>query len=319
MDGGRPSSGRLKRRAELLVAIVLALTFGASAPAIAAEDNELGWSVTINERPVEEVDANEPLRLVPLDGALVEVELTNPGENAVTVRSVRLDGQVMGLTMYNYTTRVDIEMPPNSITLRRIDLDLLDLSGQAVGLIPSRVQLLDDDRNVLLEESFTADVRGSANSVYGVFALAVAGITSVLFGTLLWAILRRSLPQNRWRRAMHFVPVGIGVGFVLTFTLSATRQLSPSASSWVTVVLICGAVALAVGYFLPVGSADDDFDVDGEGDRPGDVQEGPGDGQGVQAELVADQESSADRTIAVPRPPAKSGGEDLRRGWSELD
>ncbi|MGB5952475.1 MAG: hypothetical protein WBG57_08195 [Ornithinimicrobium sp.] len=235
------------------------ISLGASAPALAQADNDLEWSVTINDRSVEEIDANEPLNLVPADGALVEVELANPGDSVVRVRNVRLDGQVMGLTMYNYTTRVDIEMPPNSITLRRIDLDLLDLSGQAVGLIPSRVQLLDDDRNVLLEESFPADVRGSANSVYGVFALAVAGITAVLFGTLLWAIFRRSLPQNRWRRAMHFVPVGIGIGFVLTFTLSATRQLSPSASSWVTVVLICGAVALAVGYFLPLGRDEEAF------------------------------------------------------------
>ncbi|MGB7424744.1 MAG: hypothetical protein WA903_07565, partial [Ornithinimicrobium sp.] len=271
MDASRPSSGHLPRRTEVLVALVLALTsLGVAHPALAQTDSELGWSVTINERSVDDINSNEPLRLVPADGAFVEIELANPGETVVTVRNVRLDGQVMGLTMYNYTTRVDIEMPPDSITLRRIELDLLDLSEQAVGLIPSRVQLLDDDRSVLLEESFPADVRGSANSVYGVFALAVAGITAVLLGTLLWAIVRHRLPRNRWQRAMHFVPVGVGIGFVLTFTLSATRQLAPSAGSWVTLVFICGAVALAVGYFLPLGGTDD-VAADGQDDEQGDV------------------------------------------------
>mgnify|MGYP000879542392 FL=1 len=78
---------------------------------------------------------------------------------------------------------------------------------------------------------------------------------------------------------MRFLPAGIGLGFVLTFTLSATRQLSPSAASWTTVVLLCAAVAFAVGYFLPIGVADDqestsDVDsADGEVDDDTEVLE----------------------------------------------
>jgi len=134
-------------------------------------------------------------------------------------------------------------------------------------------------RRVLAEAGFPADIRGSVNSVYGVFGLAVLGITLLLLGSLLLGIRRTQMPENRWKRAMRFLPAGIGLGFVLTFTLSATRQLSPSAASWTTVVLLCAAVAFAVGYFLPIGVADDqestsDVDsADGEVDDDTEVLE----------------------------------------------
>lgn len=216
----------------------------------------LEWEGTINGRPITEIDANDPLRLDPEEGARLALTLTNTSPEELSIRSVRLDGTVMGLTMYNFTTRIDLVMAPDSVTTRTFDLDLIDLSGQATGLIPSRLQLLDDERNVLQEASFPADIRGSVNSVYGVFGIAVLGITLVLLGSLLLAIRRTQLPGNRWRRAVRFLPTGIGLGLVLTFTLSATRQLAPSATSWTTMVLLCAAAAFAVGYFLPIGVAD---------------------------------------------------------------
>lgn len=284
-------SSRRVRGAPLITVVVLglltALALGGtpSLPAAAAaQDGEddsatVEWEAVINGRPVTEIDTNDPVRLDPAEGAVLELTLTNASAQDLTVRSVRLDGKVMGLTMYNFTTRIDVLLPPDGVTTRTFDVDLIDLSGQATGLIPSRLQLLDEERNVLQEESFPADIRGSANSVYGIFGLAVLGITLILLGTLLLGIRRSEMPQNRWRRAMRFVPVGLGAGFVLTFTLSATRQLSPSAGSWTTVVLLCGAAALAVGYFLPIGVADDqespaEFDTaDGEGEDETDTLE----------------------------------------------
>lgn len=272
-----------------LVAVLLALLVASLIPgplslqAAAAQGTDgsaptVQWEATVNGRPVDQIDANEPLRLEPEEGAKLDLTLTNTSGQEVSVRSVRLDGKVMGLTMYNFTTRIDLVLAPGEQTTRTFDLDLIDLSGQATGLIPSRLQLLDNERNVLQEQSFPADIRGSVNSVYGVFGLAVLGITLVLLAGLLLAIRRTEMPRNRWRRAVRFVPVGIGLGLVLTFSLSALRQLSPSAASWTTVVLVCAAGAFALGYFLPVGVPDDQepdtdlADVDGE-DGADDTQE----------------------------------------------
>lgn len=245
----------------ILVALILGGTPSAQG-ATASQDTDgstpsLQWDATINGRPVAEIDANEPLRLDPEEGARLDLTLTNTSPQEVSIRSVRLDGKVMGLTMYNFTTRIDLVLAPESSTTRTFDLDLFDLSGQATGLIPSRLLLLDDERNVVQEESFPADIRGSINSVYGVFGMAVLGITLVLLAGLLIAIRRTQMPENRWRRGLRFLPVGIGLGFVLTFSLSALRQLTPSATSWTTVVLLCAAGAFALGYFLPIGVSDE--------------------------------------------------------------
>ncbi|MCK0113071.1 hypothetical protein MWU75_13050 [Ornithinimicrobium sp. F0845] len=270
------------RGAPLIAAVVLAIlaaavpggSVGAGATAVAAPEGDedgvsLQWEAAINGRPVAEIDANDPVRLDPAEGALIELTLTNTSAEELSIRSVRLDGKVMGLTMYNFTTRIDLLMPPDSVTTRTFDIDLIDLAGQANGLIPSRLQLLDDERGVVAEESFPADIRGSVNSVYGVFGFAVLGITLVLLGSLLLGIRRSQMPENRWKRAMRFLPFGIGLGFVLTFTLSATRQLAPSAASWTTVVLLCAAAAFAVGYFLPIGVPDDQESASGDVDSTG--------------------------------------------------
>lgn len=273
---GAPRTGRL------LLALLVALLLTGTATAYGAPEGEeapaVQWEATIDGRPVSEIDSNNPLRLDPQEGATLTLDLTNDSAQEVLVRSVRLDGTVMGLTMFNFTTRIDVLMPPNSETTRTIDIDLIDLAGQATGLIPSRLLLFDDERNVLQEASFPADIRGSANSVYGIFGFAVLGITLVLLGSLLLAIRRTELPENRWKRAMRFVPVGVGLGFVLTFTLSATRQLTPSAGSWTTVVLLCAAGALAIGYFLPIGVGDDQDASDDLGDTADDGEDGGQDG-----------------------------------------
>lgn len=265
--------------AALLVGGMPSARAAAAAQGTDGDTPTLEWDATINGRPLGQIDANEPLRLEPEEGALLDLTLSNHSAQEVNVRSVRLDGQVMGLTMYNFTTRIDLELAPGSETTRTFELDLIDLSGQATGLIPSRLQLLDDERNVLQEASFPADIRGSMTSVYGVFGMAMLGITLVLLAGLLLDIRSTRMPRNRWRRALRFVPVGIGVGLVLTFSLSALRQLTPSATSWTTVVLLCAAGAFALGYLLPVGVPDeqeglaDQADVDAGDEEADDTAE----------------------------------------------
>ena len=82
----------------------------------------------------------------------------------------------------------------------------------------------------------------------------MAGITAVVLAALLVAIWRRQLPRNRWQRGVRFLPSGLGIGLVLTFTLSATRLLMPSTLWWLPLLLLCGGGAFLLGYLLPLGS-----------------------------------------------------------------
>jgi hypothetical protein len=240
------------------------LTPHPAAAASATSDTALRWVVTIDGRNVQSADANQPLQLHPDSGARVSIRLENSGTKSIEVRRFRMRGQVMGLTFFSYATDLNVILPAKTHTTRHFEIDLADLSGQANGLIPSQVQLLGPSRQTIAERDFTADVRGSVLSVYGVFGLAVAAITALLIAGLLLVLLskRRRLPTNRWLRAVRFLPVGIGVGFTLTFSLSATRQLVPSTGLWVSLVVGCGAAAFLIGYFTPTGNVDEAEEAD---------------------------------------------------------
>lgn len=250
----------MRHCAVLLATVVLGWLV--AAPAQAAPPEDLDWSATVDGRPTVEATANDPLRLGLTDQSRVVLDLTNRGTTDLTVRSVRLQGRVIGMAFFSYSARLNIVLPAGQSTQRRLDLDVEDVTRQANGLIPAELVLFDADRREIGQKSLLVDVRGSIISVYGLFGLAIAGITTIVVASLFIAIWRRQLPGNRWRRAIRFLPVGIGLGLVLTFTLSATRLLAPSARWWVPFVLLPGAAAFLVGYLLPLGAEDSENEAE---------------------------------------------------------
>jgi len=257
----------------LAVLLVAAFVVLPALPASAEEPPGLEWSISIDGRNLETVTRTDPLQLGSSDSARVQLDLTNGGAEELKIRSVRIEGQVIGMTFFSYTTRLDIVVPAGQQTQRRFDIDISDLSRQATGLLPTSAVLIGPDRKTVAEKSFPVDVRGSAVSIYGAFGLAMAGITAVVLAGLLLAIRRRQLPTNRWQRGLRFLPSGLGIGVVLTFTLSALRLLVPNAWWWLPILLLFGGGAFLLGYFLPLGSGDeqpseDDSDSpDGESDE----------------------------------------------------
>lgn len=239
----------------LAVALSVLLVAGWVFPASAAPRG-LVWSATIDGRDVASATANAPLELGASDQARVEIDLDNRGTSEQRVRSVRIEGRVMGMAFFTYTTRLDIVLSPGQRTQRRFDIDISDLTSQATGLLPTSMILIGPDRKAVDERSLAVDVRGSLASVYGVFGLIMAGISAVVLAGLLAAIWRRQLPRNRWRRGLRFLPGGLGIGLVLTFTLSALGLLVPSAIWWLPLLLICGSAAFSIGYLLPQGLDD---------------------------------------------------------------
>ena len=161
---------------------------------------------------------------------------------------------MIGMAFFSYSTRLDVVLPPGTQTARQFDVDITDLTGQATGKLPATVSLIGPDRKVLDHQDFTVGVAGSMFSVYGAFGLIIAAITAIVLAGLLIAIWRRQLHRNRWQRGIRFLPAGVGIGLVLTFTVSATGLLAPSPALWLPVVLVCAGTAFLVGYLLPVGA-----------------------------------------------------------------
>jgi hypothetical protein len=243
----------------------------------AATSGDLTWTAKIDGQDVFAADADNPVVLRPRTGGHIELSITNGGTTEREVRSVRLQGKIMGLTFFTYLTQLNLVLPAGSSAERAADIDLSDLDDQAVGLVPSQLQLIDAKREVIASTSFPVDVRGKFLSVYGIFGLALFGITVLLIVGLVMRLAMGRMPASRWQRAIQFLPAGLGVGLVLTIGLSSTRLMLPAPSRWVPLVLAAGAIALVAGYLTPspdVDAAPPEDEDEGEGraaQQPGDA------------------------------------------------
>lgn len=227
------------------------LGVGANPAGAAVESKTIRLSASINGRDVDRIGINQPLRLESSAGATVKIRVSNKSADPVTIRIVRLHGKVMGLTFYTYDTQVDMRLDPGETDEREFLVDLSDLGDQATGLLPGQLTLLDEKRRVAISDDFPVDVRGSLGSVYGIFGLVVAAMTGLLLIAALIRLVTNRLPFNRWSRATRFCIPGVGVGLILTFSLSALRVFTPSAGKWFPLVLIGGAAGFVIGYFTP--------------------------------------------------------------------
>lgn len=230
-------------------------TPAAVAPGVEASEAEtnLSWGeTTLAGRSVRELEGGRPLTLRAGDEPLIQLAVVNEGQEPARPFEVRLTGRVMGMAFFDYATRIDAAVAPGTELTRTVEIELDDLDGKGVGLVPTTLSLVDEDGTVLLDQAFPVEIDGSLLSAYGVFGMAIIGSTLVLLGSLLLMIWRGMLPENRWRRALHFLPVGTGMGLTLTFSLSALGLLIPSGVWWGVFVVVCSAAAFSLGYLLPV-------------------------------------------------------------------
>ncbi|MFD8500656.1 hypothetical protein [Amycolatopsis sp. NPDC059657] len=231
-------------RRVMAAAVALGIVLLGASPASA---DQLSLSVTINGKPT----ADNTVPIDPASQVNLVVTAVNDTNAPVKVRSVRLSGVALALTFFAYDTTAPFEVPAHGKTTRTFVLDLGDLSGQAIGLLPSSVELLDAQRQTLGESTTVADVQGSFWSVYGVFGLAMLVLTIIAWVTALLALARHKLAPNRWRRALRFLPAGFGTGLVAVVTLSVLRLVPPEPAIEIPVVLGAAAIALLLGYLTP--------------------------------------------------------------------
>ncbi|MBB4964648.1 hypothetical protein F4559_002007 [Saccharothrix violaceirubra] len=204
-------------------------------------------NATVDGRPVGE----DTLLLDPAKTAKISVTVHNGTSDALHVKTIRLAGTALALTFFAYDTALPFDVPAGQSVTRSFVLDLADLDGQATGLLPTELSLLDGERDAIAVIDTTGDVRGSAWSVYGIFGLSVLALTLLAWAGALFALARRRLPANRWQRATRFLPAGIGTGLVAVISLSVLRVIAPSPAAEIPFILGAAAVALALGYLTP--------------------------------------------------------------------
>ncbi|MBP2325286.1 hypothetical protein JOF56_005671 [Kibdelosporangium banguiense] len=221
-----------------------AVLFGAT-PAAAAEP--LSVEITLDGKEV----TGNTVTIEPNRPAELTVTAVNQSDKLVAIRSVRVSGVALALTFFAYDTTVPFEVPPGQTVTRTLVMDFADLEGQAIGLLPTTIDIVNTDRDVVGTASTVVDVRGSLWSVYGVFGLAMLGLTALLWAGALFALARHKLSPNRWRRALRFLPGGIGAGLVAVVTLSVLRLVPPAPAVEIPLILVAAAIGLILGYLTP--------------------------------------------------------------------
>ena len=166
----RQAGGRF--RPAILVAALAVLTLALPAGAPAGASGSVSMSARINGTPAATSTQQNPVNLSPDHPATVSLRVTNSTGSPVTIRTVRIEGSVIGLTFFSYDTSVALRVRAGA-TLR-FALDTSGLGGQAIGLIPGSVELLNGQRTVVASQSMVTNVHGSLISVYGLFGLALA-------------------------------------------------------------------------------------------------------------------------------------------------
>ncbi len=256
--------GRAPQRPALLALLAPAVLSGALAvlavapgrASAAAATKDVTLTASIGGMAVAHSTSAHPVVLHPSRSTAVNVVVSNPTAQAVTIQSVDISGQVVGLKFFSYVTSVNLDVAAGSQSTVGYTLNTTSLSGQATGLIPGSVQVLDGHGKVVAAEAMVADVHGSLASVYGLFGLAIFGLTALAVADVLVAVARHRLPENRWRRGLGVATPGIGLGFVLVFTMSALGLWAPTAGTWLTIFVVFAAAFFVAGYLTPTPLSD---------------------------------------------------------------
>jgi hypothetical protein len=288
-------AGRLHRAVAALFAVPLVLGL-APAVASAAGSDSVSVIATVAGSPIAHTSSEHPVQLEPGRHTSVHLLVTNPTSTRVVVQSVEIKGTVVGLDFYSFDTSVDLDVAAHSTARLGFVLDTRPLSGQATGLIPGSLTLLDSNGNVVASQSMVTNVHGSLISVYGLFGLAVLVLTGLAIADVLLAMARHRMSANRWRRGLRFMTPGIGLGFVLVFTMSALGLWTPTADTWFPVCAIFAAAFFVGGYLTPTPlDADDDTEDD---DNDFLDEDGYDDDNGGANGTIGDQPTDSDDTAA---------------------
>lgn len=238
----------MRRTLAALVLVLGAITLVA-APAGAVDLVEV--DATIGGRAVDTAGSGDPIRIDPRREIPIVLDVRNIGTEVEEVRFVRLEGTALGLTFLTYDLGVRTTLEPGQTATIDTTLDFFDLDRQATGYLGTSLRVYGEDRRLLGEQDFVIDVRGSATSTLGMFAVVVLAIAVFSVTVLVLNTFKRKLPSNRFVRGTQFALAGGAIGITLALGVSILRITFAEVEAWVPLVVLPTLIAFVVGYLAP--------------------------------------------------------------------
>ena len=97
----------------------------------------------------------------------------------------------------------------------------------------------------------------------GLFGMVILLATLLSVAVIGRHIASRSLPPNRFRRAVRFGLTGVGIGLTVVVALAGFRVAAADGAIWVPFALVPGLIGFALGFISPgvLKIEEDDVDV----------------------------------------------------------
>jgi hypothetical protein len=230
----------------------------------AGANSAVAFSAVVSGQPVLLSSDAHPAQIYPSRPTPIRITVKNNGDATLHVSTVRFQGEVMSLPLFSYNTAVGLVIPAGKTKSLLFTVNTTGVGSQATGLVGSTISLLDPQGSTLASHPVIVRVHGELRSLYGLFGLAVLLLTASSFIFALLALIRHTLPANRWLRGVRFLIPGFGFGLVLIFTFSALDIFTPGTGHWLPLLVATSVTGFALGYLTPApdGEVFDDYDDD---------------------------------------------------------
>lgn len=210
------------------------------------------------DHDVESASRSDPLPLAPIPDVPFQMEVRNETDETLEIRFVRVQLKTLGLNWAHYDLWVHDRIAPRATKTINWRWDFFDIDDSVRGYVDAELGVFAPEQERLASTPFALDVEngGWSSIVFFVLlmlALAIGGVIEILVGTA-----RRSLPRNRFLRALLFAFTGAAAALAIIIGAAILRVVLMAPTAWVPILVIFTVGSFVLGFLAPGRLSRDD-------------------------------------------------------------
>ncbi len=194
---------------------------------------------------------DRPVPMEPRGDIPITVTIENTGATPIAIRYVRITGAMLGIRFVRFEATSRLVVPAHETRTIRQPGDFFDIDQSSTGYINSAIQVVNEQRATLASHAFVADVQGKFWSSEGIFLLEVIVFSLIGLARILFGVMRRSLPLNRFVRGLLFGLTTVTAALAIVVGMAMLRIALVAPTTWIPAALLALAGGFALGYISP--------------------------------------------------------------------
>jgi hypothetical protein len=205
----------------------------------------------LNNRDLSSGTNDDPIPLDNSPDVPFLVEVRNNTDRPIDVRWVRFELETLSISWAHYDLRTHTTVDAGDTTTIAEPLDFFDINITGKGYIDSTMGVYDFEREELAAQDFALYIEGDTTSTISVFVILMLGLTIICIIEILVGITRRTLPANRFLRAVMFAFTGAVAAVTIVVGAAVLDIVLMTPTTYVRVIAIFTIVAGVLGYLSP--------------------------------------------------------------------